>query len=340
LHGDSYSLLELLDRVIWRVSGHVGTTTFDVEAIAGNRRIYIDVIWTGQGVAASQLNGWLDEQLEDVLGGLSSRDILERHKTDIWSLPDRPGQARLRLPMPPSSRQVAPPEPEGQTQQARPEFYDFELLQRPLIAGELGPRPLKSLTYVVFDTETTGLDPLNGDEIVSIAGVRIVNGRILTGESFERLVNPRRPIPPESIRFHGITDEMVRDKPPVQVVLPQFRAFVGDAVLIAHNAAFDMTFLKLREAECGVTFEMAVLDTLFLSCVLHDYTPKHNLDVVAQRFGIPIQGRHTALGDALVTAGCFLKMLDVLEAQGVRTLDQALAASHRVMQAKAREARF
>ena len=83
-----------------------------------------------------------------------------------------------------------------------------------------------------------------------------------TGELFERTVNPRRCIPKELIRFHGITDEMVKDKPPIQVVLPQFRAFVGDAVLVAHNAAFDLKFLKMREEECGVRFKMVVLDAV------------------------------------------------------------------------------
>lgn len=337
LHGDSYSLVELLDRVIWRVGQHVGTSGFDIEAVAGNRRVYIDVIWTGPVVPTAELSAWLEEPLEDVLGGLSPREILERHKTDIWSLPDRPGQARLRLPMPPPIRQVVASDVESRP--TRPEFYDFALLQQPPDLGERGSRPLRSLTYVAFDTETTGLDPDGGDEIVGIAGVRIVNGRILTGECFERVVNPRRRIPIESIRFHGITDEMVKDKPPIQVVLPQFRAFVGDALLVAHNAAFDLKFIRQYEAECGVSFDMAVLDTLYLSCLLHDYTPKHGLDVVAQRFGIPVQGRHTALGDSLVTAGCFLRMLDVLDAQGIRTLDQALAATQSVMEAKARQMR-
>ena len=338
LHGDSYSLIELLGRVIARLSGYAETMSFDLEAVAGDRLIYLDVIWSGGVLPASKLNGWLDEQLEDVLGGLSLREILERHKTDIWSLPDRPGQARLRLPLPAPARPAIVEDIINRP--ARPEFYDFDLLRRPLELGDLGPRPLKSLTYVVFDTETTGLDPSGGDEIVSIAGVRIVNGRILTGKSFERIVDPRRSIPKQSIRFHGITDEMVRDKPPIELVLPQFRAFVGDAVLVAHNAAFDLKFLKLQEAQCGVSFDMAVLDTLLLSCFLHDYTPMHNLDVVAQQFGIPVRGRHTALGDSLVTAGCFLKIMDVLEAQGVVTLDQALAASAKVVQLKARQMSF
>lgn len=356
-HGDSYSLVELLDQLILRTSEWLGTTRFDAEAVAGERRVYLDVIWTGPVLPAALLNRWLEEQLDDVLGGLSLRDILERHKTDIWSQPDRPGQSRLRLPLPPAqstpSRPPSPAGPDAAVEPAagppasaaprrcsRPEFYDFDLLQRPLDLGDLARRPLKSLTYVVFDTETTGLDPAGGDEIVALAGVRVVNGRILTGESFERLVNPRRRIPEESIRFHGITQDIVKDKPPIHVVLPQFRAFVGDAILVAHNAAFDLKFLKLHEAECGVSFDMAALDTMLLSCFLHDHTPKHGLEEMAQRFAIPVEGRHTALGDSLVTAGCFLKMLDLLELQDVVTLDQALEAVRRIMQMMARQASF
>ena len=338
MHGDSYSLVGLLERAMVRLSTFAQTETFELEAVAGEKRVYLDVIWSGPVLPAGELNGWLDEKLDNVLGGLSLREIMDRHKTDIWSLPDRTGQARLRLPVPPPARPAILHD--SVSLPSRPEFYDFDLLRRPPQLCELGRRPLKSLTYVVFDTETTGLDPSGGDEIVAIAGVRIVNGRILTGESFVRTVNPRRRIPKESIRFHGITDEMVKDKPPIQVVLPQFRAFVGDAVLVAHNAAFDLKFLKLREEECGVRFEMVVLDTLLLSCFLHDYTSRHDLDVVAQRFGIPVQGRHTALGDSIVTAGCFLKMLEVMEAQGVVTLDQALATSERIVQVKIKQASF
>lgn len=340
LNGDSYSLVELLDRLIVRICDDLDVRQVQLEAVAGERGIYLDVVWSGRVLTAGEIESWLGEQVDDVLGGLSLREILERHKTDLWSLPDRPGEARLRLPLPPP---VQVPVTNDTRLPPRPEFYDFDLLQRPHEPGglgELGRHPLRSLTYVVFDTETTGLNPGGGDEIVSIAGVRIVNGRILTGESFERTVNPRRLIPPESIRFHGITDEAVRDMPPIQVVLPQFRAFVGDAVLVAHNAAFDMRFVQLREAECGVRFAMPVLDTMLLSCFLHDYSPRHSLDVVAQRFGIPIQGRHTALGDALVTAGCFLKMLELLDAHGVVTLDEALAACQRTMTAKVRQTSF
>lgn len=338
VHGDSYTLVELLDRIIEKVSAHTGAVSFDLEAVSGERHMYLDVMWKGEPIPASELSSWLDDQLEDTLGGMSLRDVLEHHKTDIWSLPHRGGLARLRLPLPPAKR---PPTTRGsRNRPSRPEFYDFELLQRPDALGNMGSRPLKSINYVVFDTETTGLEPSSGDEIISIAGVRVVNGRILTGESFERLVDPKRPIPKESIRFHGITDEMVKDKPPIQVVLPQFHEYVGEDVLVAHNAAFDLKFLKLKEGECGVSFDNPVLDTLLLSVYLHDYTNRHTLDAVAERFGIDIQGRHTALGDSLVTAGVFLKMIDVLEARGIHTLDQAVEASHSIVEVRAQQAGF
>lgn len=336
LHGDSYTLVELLTRVILKAGDLTGASSFDVEAVRGERHIYVDVAWRGEVIPAAALSLWLTDRLDESLAGLSLREVLERHRTDIWSLSDPNGCARLRLPLPQAKRSTRASD--IQKLPPRPEFYDFDLLARPAEVGDLGQRPLRAITYVVFDTETTGLHPEAGDEIVSLAGVRIVNGRILTGESFDRVVDPRRPIPAESIRFHGITAETVKDKPPIQVVLPQFRAFVGDAVLIAHNADFDLTFLRLKEAECGVDFTMPVLDTLFLSAILHDYTGRHSLDVVAERFGIEVRGRHTALGDALVTAGVFLRMIDVLEARDIRTLDEALAATKALIETRARQA--
>ena len=223
---------------------------------------------------------------------------------------------------------------------ARPEFYDFDLLDQPTHAHELDGRPLKSLRYVVFDTETTGLRPSDGDQIIAIAGVPVVDGRVCAEQPFSRLVNPQRKIPRGSVRFHGITDAMVADEAPATVVLPAFRDFVGDAVLVAHNAAFDMKFLKLKEAAGGPVFGQVVLDTLLLSVFLETSSRNHTLEAVAKRMGVTVEGRHTALGDALITARIFVRMLDILEARGVRSLYQAMSASNKMIDVRRRQRAF
>ncbi|HJO74357.1 MAG TPA: exonuclease domain-containing protein [Rhodospirillales bacterium] len=223
---------------------------------------------------------------------------------------------------------------------SRPEYTNFDIYDHPKHLEELGGRDLKSLTFVVFDTETTGLRPSHGDEIISIAGVRIVGGEIKTGEAFSRLVNPGRDIPRASIRFHGITEDMVRGEAPIKDVLPEFRDFIGDVVLVAHNAAFDMKFLKLKERETGIVFDHLVLDSLLLSVFLEPESANHGLDAIAERLGVTVEGRHTALGDSLATAAVFLRMLSMLETRGVRTLGQAIQVSSRISHVRERQKQF
>jgi DNA polymerase III subunit epsilon len=341
MHVDSYSLVVMLDYLIEYVYSLTCVSAFDIQADVEDRWTYIDILWQGPTVPSAIIDTWQDHPLPDALGGLTVGDVLTHHRSTLWSEPvkDRPGYARLRMPISPAKTppHVRPAKAAGQV---RPEFFDFNLLHQPLVTSELGRTPLDQLHYVVFDTETTGLSPSGGDEIIQIAAVRIVNGRILTGESFNQLVNPKRPIPPESIKFHGVTDEMVADQPTIEQVLPKFRAYVSGAVIIAHNAAFDLKFIKMKEKAAGVRFDAPVLDTMLLSRMLQGDEGAHTLDGIAERLGVEVIDRHTALGDSLVTAAVFLRMVEMLKERDVRTLDDAIRAANIIVELAERERAF
>ena len=137
-----------------------------------------------------------------------------------------------------------------------------------------------------------------------------------------------------SIPIHGITADQVAGKPTLAAVLPAFRSYAQDTVLVAHNAAFDMRFLQLKEASTGVRFDLPVLDTLLLSAVVHPNQTSHRLEAIAERFNITVLGRHTALGDALVTAEVWLRLIPLLEAMNIRTLGQAREAAQKTYYAR------
>ena len=336
LYGDSLSLLVVLDFLLRQLHAATGVEAFDVALSASDHRIYLDLIWEGTAIPEGQIDEWLDRPLVGGLGPLTGRAVLNRHGSDAWSQPAGPGSARLRLPL--ASVEGRPTRQRRPIPQ-RPEFYDFDLLRQPLPAKWFAERPLKQLTCVAFDLETTGLRPSEGDAVVSIAGVRLVNGRILTMETFERLVNPGRTIPESSASIHGITDEMVRDKPPFALVLSDFHRFAADSVLVAHNAAFDLTFLY-RAAEGRLSFDQPVIDTLLLSAHLDPQETDHSLDAIAARFGLSIVDRHSALGDSLATAAVLLRLIDRCEERGITRLGQLIAATDMVGRLRAHRQQY
>ena len=136
-------------------------------------------------------------------------------------------------------------------------------------------------------------------------------------------------MPLESLKIHEIYPEMLVGMPVITEVLPGFHRFAEGSVLVAHNAAFDMKFLQLKQRQAAVEFTHPVLDTLLLSAVVHPNHALHNLDEVVDRLGLPVLGRHTALGDAIMTGEVLLRFIPLLRAKGIRTLGEARHASRR-----------
>ncbi|MCD1620628.1 exonuclease domain-containing protein [Salipiger marinus] len=211
----------------------------------------------------------------------------------------------------------------------RPLVYDFDLLTAPAPAA-LEDTPLSRLVHVVFDTETTGLLP-HKDEVVQIAAVRVVNGRIVPGEVLDLLVDPGMPIPPAATRVHRVTDAMVRGRPDIAEAGRRFHGFARGAVIVAHNAPFDMAFLRRHQARMRVVWDNPILDTVLLSAVLFGAGQPHTLDALCDRLGVtlPPALRHTALGDARATAEVLVRMLPMLEARGITTFGQVLEETRR-----------
>ncbi|EDZ45204.1 exonuclease, DNA polymerase III, epsilon subunit family [Rhodobacterales bacterium Y4I] len=206
---------------------------------------------------------------------------------------------------------------------SRPLVYDFALLDTE--HAELDSRKLSNLSYVVFDTETTGLLP-HKDEIVQIGALRVVRNRIVAGEQFGTLVDPGTPIPAASTKVHGISDAMVQGAPDIGQAARAFHRFASDAVIVAHNAPFDMAFLRRHAKRAGVSWDQPVLDTVLLSAVLFGASQSHTLDALCERLEVTIPPalRHTAMGDAQATAEVFCKMLPMLEARGLGTFGAVL----------------
>jgi DNA polymerase-3 subunit epsilon len=340
LRVDSYSLLQALSGLAGRLVEEYEVRRISLRlANAGNERAHLDLVWAGQAMSTETVMSWEADPIK--VGADSSaltvRDVVERHGGAFWFERERVRhEAFFRFLLPLASGQEQLAASLVVHSESRPEYYDFDLFTTSAQAEELADRRLADLSYTVFDTETTGLEPSAGDEIIQIGATRIVGGKLRRQESFEQLVDPRRSIPAAGIPIHGIQPEMVAGQPTIDVVLPAFHAFAQDTVLVAHNAAFDMRFLQLKEAATGVVFDQPVLDTLLLSAVVHPNQQSHRLEEIAARFDVAVLGRHTALGDAMVTAEVFLKMVPLLAEKGIHTLGQAREQAQKTYFARVR----
>lgn len=187
-------------------------------------------------------------------------------------------------------------------------------------------------TFVVFDIETTGLSK-EREMITEIGAVKVENGKIV--DRFSAFVNPGKPIPQEITKLTGITDEMVSTAPKIQEVLPSFLEFTKDAILVAHNASFDMGFIRVAaERYCNIEIENTVLDTLELARILLPQLNKHKLNIICEHLNISLVGHHRAVNDAEATAEMFLKFRDMLMEKNVFTLDEINIFSSRTVNYK------
>ena len=212
---------------------------------------------------------------------------------------------------------------------ARPLVFDFGLLEN---AGDkdLAETPLSDMAFVVFDTETTGLLP-HKDEVVQIGAVRVLGCRIIEGEVIDTLVDPGMPIPPASTKVHKVTNDMVRGAPDIATAGQAFHRFCSDAVIVAHNAPFDMAFMRRHAESMGVSWDHPILDTVLLSAVVFGTNETHTLDALCERLDvtIPEHLRHTALGDAQATAEVLCKLLPMLQARGMTTFGDVIEQTRR-----------
>lgn len=336
LRTDAHGVARALAHVVAGL-GEVASGDLRLVLVPVDRHAQLDVRWRGPAPAPSLVAARLDQPIEGA-GAATPRDVADRHGSEIWCGDLGEGWSYLRMLLPLTSRageaEVSEPAVDVPS---RPEFYDFELFTAGRPAADLFDRRLEELSFTVFDTETTGLDPAAGDRVISIGAVRVVNGRVLRQETFERLVQPERSVPAASTAIHGITAEMLEGEPTIAEVLPAFGRFAEDTVLVGHNVSFDLQFLGQAVPATGVELRQPALDTLLLHAALHPDHTEHTLEAIAGRLGISVVGRHTALGDALVTAEVFVALMALLRRQGIETLGEALAASRRTYQARVDE---
>ena len=174
-------------------------------------------------------------------------------------------------------------------------------------------------TYVVFDIETTGFSP-DVNHIIEIGAVKVEHGKIV--DRFSSFVNPQVPIPYRIEELTHINDNMVIDAPTIESVLPQFLAFCEGCVMVAHNADFDVSFIKRKAANLGIDFNPTYVDTVAMARYLLPNLNRFKLDTVAKAVGVNLDNHHRAVDDAACTAEIFVKFIVMLEDRGITDLDQ------------------
>jgi len=195
--------------------------------------------------------------------------------------------------------------------------------------------PLIALDAVVLDTETTGLDARSA-RLVQLGAVRLAGGNLQSIDRFESLVNPGRAIPKTAIAVHGITDAMVATAPNFPAIAADFEAFVGRSIIIGHAVFYDLAVLEREYVLAGRAWpRFRALDVRTLARLAAPALADHGLERLCEWLGIPLQGRHTAIGDAEAAGNVFVALVPLLRAKNIRTLAEAEAASRSLAEREA-----
>ena len=173
-------------------------------------------------------------------------------------------------------------------------------------------------TYVVFDLETTGFSP-DKNKIIEIGAVKVAGGKIT--DRFSTFVNPEVPIPFRIEELTSIKDDMVIDAPKIEEILPEFMQFCEGAIMVAHNAEFDMSFIKKNCRDQGIDREFTIIDTVALARILLPNLNRFKLDTVAKALNVSLENHHRAVDDAACTAEIFVKFIAMLKERGMENLD-------------------
>jgi DNA polymerase-3 subunit epsilon len=337
VRADSYTLSLAVCFLALQLQHVYGTGEFVLRAQNSGAQAAVDLLWRGAtNVEARVWRLWEETLITTGADSLpySLHDVMRRHHGEVWLQQESSGEMFVRFLLNVAATPPGIRESTSLTTGSRPEFFDFDPFEGPVGAGLQAQSRLAELRCTAFDTETTGLDPKGGDQIIALGAIRILKGRVLGQEVFESLVTTHRRIAPEAMRVHGITPDQLRGQPRLEQIVPRFHRFCGDTVLVGHNAAFDLRFLQLQEQATGIRFEQPVLDTLLLSAVVYPDSREHELEAIAARLGVSVIGRHTALGDAILTAEVFVRLLPLLESKGIVKLSDALEASARTYYAR------
>ena len=174
-------------------------------------------------------------------------------------------------------------------------------------------------TFVVFDLETTGFSA-EVDRIIEIGAVKIKNGEIV--DNFSKFVNPKIPIPFRIEKLTGINDSMVMEAEPIEKILPEFLEFCGDAVMVAHNAGFDTSFIINNAERLGIKYDPTIMDTVLLAQFVIPNLHNYKLDTLCKHLAVSLENHHRAVDDAQATAYIYLKMVKMLEERDIFDLDK------------------